>query len=672
MSIPAHCNSYQNKTFNNKDEVICNGCEDYYTIDKTNNICLECPSHCTRCHFDLNSNSFLCDACADDYVLSIDKLCEPCASNEMIGGVGCIHCRYDGYKNKCIYCRDDYIFIINDDVCKLPSEVNLNVTCFQAIRLDNDQYSCINCRNVSYTLVTRFNNTSDCYPAEKELVNCALGYEDEYVNLNCTNCLYNYRFIWSDEYQKNICDNKCAYDNFFNYDLDIRGCYKCDDESGGGQIGCDPKYGCSYIAADNHLYCNSCKNKYFLYDWQCLNCSKKDINCIECDYNITKQKFKCNRCKDNTFFINKEGFCQKLTYDEYPENSVGCILPVNNYTIYLENKKCFSCKYGFFKTREETCIYCKARKNGGPKCDECQYIIDENGIETNRINCKICNESVNMLSPIGKRCYRCEDEVGPGCAKCTFEVGTERVICEKCEEDYVINSEGYCTKKYSYDKKIPNCLIYEDSISSPKRLLASVRNCKICNDGFYLDEKRCKEIFLETCSFKSMTNINKSIYDECIKFCEMNYYPIVDYKENNQKIKDILNLKNIDDPLEKEIKDIIENGKLCINNIDKNNELRKCIKIEYDLNTKKYKCSECIEGCNSETIVIEAEKGSFCEKPEGDLEGCKNGVKADTQYVNTIYNCSECIDDYKIIFSYFYKRNICLNVYNVETTYAIE
>jgi hypothetical protein len=213
LSIPAHCNSYQNKTFNNKDEVICKSCKDYYTIDKTNNICLECPSHCTRCHFDLNSNSFLCDACADDYVLSIDKLCEPCASNELIGGVGCIHCRYDGYKNKCIYCRDDYILIINDDVCKLPSEVNLNVTCFQAIRLDNDQYSCINCRNVSYTLVTRFNNTSDCYPAEKELVNCALGYEDEYVNLNSTHCLYNYRFIWSDEYQKNTCGFICLHAN---------------------------------------------------------------------------------------------------------------------------------------------------------------------------------------------------------------------------------------------------------------------------------------------------------------------------------------------------------------------------------------------------------------------------------------------------------------------------
>ena len=302
-----------------------------------------------------------------------------------------------------------------------------------------------------------------------------------------------------------------------------------------------------------------------------------------------------------------------------------------------------------------------------------------------------------MLSPIGKRCYRCEDEVGPGCAKCKFEDETERVIYDICEGDYEKNDKGFCTKKYSYDKKIPNCLIYEDSISNPKRLLASVRSCKICNDGFYLDRGRCNEIFLERCSFKSMTNINKPIYDECKKFCEMNYYPIVDYKENNEEIEEILkNIKIIDDSLKKEIKDIIENGKLCINNVDENNGLRKCIKIEYDLNKKKYKCSKCIDGykldnsnnkcvqrtdveknetkqeCNSETIIIEAEKGSFCEKPIDLLEGCGNGTKADTHYANTIYNCYNCIDEYMLLYSYFYKRYICLGKYAKEITSAIE
>ena len=47
-------------------------------------------------------------------------------------------------------------------------------------------------------------------------------------------------FFWSEKYQKNICDNKCASDYFFNYVEDKRGCYKCDDENGGGLISCNP------------------------------------------------------------------------------------------------------------------------------------------------------------------------------------------------------------------------------------------------------------------------------------------------------------------------------------------------------------------------------------------------------------------------------------------------
>ena len=62
----------------------------------------------------------------------------------------------------------------------------------------------------------------------------------------------------------------------------------------------------------------------------------------------------------------------------------------------------------------------------------------------------------------------------------------------------------------------------------------------------------------------------------------MMYYPIVDYKDNNEKIKNILkkDLNITYDSLEEDIQDIIDNRALCINNI------RKCIKIEYDSNTK--------------------------------------------------------------------------------------
>ena len=178
----------------------------------------------------------------------------------------------------------------------------------------------------------------------------------------------------------------------------------------------------------------------------------------------------------------------------------------------------------------------------------------------------------------------------------------------------------------------------------------------------------------------------------------MNYYPIVDYKDNNERIQNILknNLKISDDSSEIEIKNIIENGYLCINNINEKIELRKCIKIEYDLNTKNYKCSKCVDGyelvnsnnrcvqkteveknitkqeCNNETIFIIAENDTFCEKPIGELRGCANGTTAITQYVNTIYNCNNCSAGFLPKYSFFYKRNICVGSGDLEIDTAIE
>ena len=686
LSIPLNCQSYKNQRFNSKDEVICTSCPYRYTLDGTNNKCLKCPNYCTYCHLD-GSERLICDGCDPDYVLNGNKTCEFCTNNIEIGGEGCIHCLYENGINKCTQCRNNYTYIINDFVCKIPSEINLNEACVRATRLGNGEYDCNNCRNINYTMITRYNSTNDCYLSEKEIVNCRKGYEDENLNLTCTNCLYDYRFIWSEVYQKDICDDKCGDDSFFNYDLDIQGCFKCDNETGGGQIGCDPKRGCGYRAVDNHLYCNRCKTGYFLYDWQCLPCSKKDSNCLECDFNKTEDKFRCFKCRDDIFYINKTDLCDVITYNEYPEVTAGCILPINNYTIYKKNNKCFDCKYGFFKTKEESCIYCKARKNGGPKCDECQYIKDKNGNETDSINCKICQND-NMISPIGRRCYNCEDEVGPGCAKCVFENVTERVICEECIEGYELNEEKYCSSGHIYSDRNPNCLIFMSKKKTflNRMLYVADAICIRCNDGYYLNKGKCESLSLEKCSFNSMldlNNLNLSIYDECKKFCEINNYPFVDYKENNEKIEYIIrNNLNISES-EKEIKDIIENNGLCLNNIDDNNGLRRCIQIEYDSNTKNYKCLKCMNGyqlnsknrceqttdieknitkqeCNEETIFIKSEKGTFCEKPIGELEGCANGTIADTQYVNNKYNCYNCSSDYHPFFSYYFKRTICV------------
>ena len=671
--------------------VLCDKCkEGYYSIEGICTLCSIGSENCVKCSYEASPGSdrkvYKCLECVDGLygkyrVSNVDGKCRKCSLPS-----NCLECRYKNGTNdvECIKCWNNYIFIKNDYVCKLPSEVNLNATCEEATRLENGHYSCNKCRKEN-VLIARYNSINDCYLAENEIVNCEKGYEDENKNLSCIKCLYNYPFFWSEKYQKNICDNKCASDYFFNYVEDKRGCYKCDDESGGGLLSCNPEKGCSFIVTDNRFYCNSCKVGYFPYDGQCLPCSRKDNNCLQCDFDVTEKKFKCTKCINNIYYVNNEtGLCDIITYDEYPEVTAGCILPINNYTLYIKQNQCFDCKYGFFKTKDESCIYCKARKNGGPKCDECQYIKDKNGIEKNKFDCKICQNG-DMLSPIGKKCYNCEDEVGPGCEICGLDI-TERVICDKCKEDYYLNENGYCTYyKESDDKLTSNCLIYDNNYSNSDRIVSNFPKCKICDDGYFVNNRgRCESLNFEVCSLNSMFNFEKSIYDECKKFCEMMNYPFVDYKDNNEKIENILknNLNIIYDSLEEEVKELIENGKLCINNFEENDELKKCIKIEYDSNIKNYKCSKCINGyrldnstnrcvlitkiekaqkeCNSETIFIKAEKGTFCEKPIGELEGCANGTIADTQYINTIYNCYNCSSGYKPIYSYYFQRTFCL------------
>ena len=191
MSIPDKCVDFYYEKFNNINEVKCKTCESYNILNETINRCISCPSHCPKCYFDEN-NTFYCDSCDFNYVLNESQLCESCSNNEEIGGEGCLECKYENGKNKCTKCRDDYIFIENDMVCKLPSEINLNEICERATRLQNNEYSCINCRKGNYTLMTNYNNTKDCYISKDEFFNCVEGYEDINGKKCCNKCIHNY------------------------------------------------------------------------------------------------------------------------------------------------------------------------------------------------------------------------------------------------------------------------------------------------------------------------------------------------------------------------------------------------------------------------------------------------------------------------------------------------
>ena len=97
----------------------------------------------------------------------------------------------------------------------------------------------------------------------------------------------------------------------------------------------------------------------------------------------------CDYCKNGIYGLNEEKKCGLNDFDEYPDISPGCIISKDKLDEYKKNNKCETCKYGYFKTKDEKCIYCRSEQYGGPACFECGYEEDENGRETENIIAKI-------------------------------------------------------------------------------------------------------------------------------------------------------------------------------------------------------------------------------------------------------------------------------------------
>ena len=65
--------------------------------------------------------------------------------------------------------------------------------------------------------------------------------------------------------------------------------------------------------------------------------------------------------------------CELYKCKEYEEVIPGCMVCKDNLKEYQANKKCHYCNIGYFKTKEETCVYCRSSEYGGPGCDRCDY-----------------------------------------------------------------------------------------------------------------------------------------------------------------------------------------------------------------------------------------------------------------------------------------------------------
>ena len=550
------------------DEFLCLTCPSfadsgiYFVL--YNGFCYDCPDDCSECEYDENSedeNKLICKVCINGKILNENKQCSDCNEIKDLGD-GCSSCGYNEIENKyeCYSCIDDidedyenkYIYInetlqcvrndnksdiylygcknaifnyttkkyecieckyafqfLNDKTCRDYDYIG-HEYCMKVVNIRTPEdpiYTCEECAWISIPILNETTNAITCI-YDSNLTLCEKGKFDKNGKIICLNCSEN-----SETNKEGIC--KCNSDYFYNDEQES--CYKCDDENYNGNPGCAPSKGCTFNGME--VICNECKEGYFqlpigvnsteysdLSSQSCIPCYRFIDGCNQCHYDEKDDNIKCDACYSNYFIENEtEGQCILNDCQEYPEISSGCIICKDKLNEYLPNKKCQSCKYGYFKTKEETCIYCRSEKYGGPGCYNCGYEEDENGEETDNIICKNCFNNENDISTINwdfdrfygsvltseGKCYNCKYNLSDNCLKC--DMINNKLGCTLCKPGYFLYSECECKKRCTYSNNPGDCKIcntdeldecqecHEDHVLSEDKLTC-IPNFLVCND----------------------------------------------------------------------------------------------------------------------------------------------------------------------------------------------
>ena len=640
------------------NNIICTKCVDKYGLNQ-NNECIKCPDNCNKCFWNEKTNEFGCSDCSveKDIIGENDK-CVSCQDIEEIGGNRCAECYYDKSspedakykctvcsdynkytfieneykcvdntnsadiffygcliatyntdKNKyeCLLCNFGYIYISDEKKCLTPTEINLNSKCSEAKNIgteDNPKYTCLKCTlNTlnTYIKITDPQNIANCESPNEQLNNCLEANKDENENVECTKCNYNLDLYYDETYKQKICSKLCEDDSFYLYTF----CFKCDDIIFGNP-GCLPSSKCNIDTKKNQLNCSQCKEGYFQSSKGCSPCSMKNIGCKKCSNSITND-FECDECFEG-YTLNSSKLCKLMESKEYPEISPGCLICEDKLNEYKSKSKCESCKEGFFKTKEETCIYCKSNAYGGHGCEQCDYFDKE-------IKCIYCPEGSVLNN--NRKCLKCEEELGEGCSNCKYILneidGINKLICTECIDDYYLSSSGHCIYPKNYAQYIPNCEIVNTQIIpianddldnaninvynyyeiEPQKY-EIFSSCTRCKEGYYNKKGECIELNIDNCTFSSVISDddNNNICNDYLcsntnKYAMINYnidIPTVIFIGNpkeaininkNHKTYDLYNLYNVFYSLKNNaFKSINKNAYMCIGNLgtgDKNN-----------------------------------------------------------------------------------------------------
>ena len=736
-----------------KDNTIeCTKCYNGYGL-KPDKTCEICPTTCKTCFWKSEKEGFGCSSCYFSKILGKDDKCISCSESAEIGYEGCNNCYYDKSSSKykctecsqsifseskfvyveneykcidasnpdleymkgcvnatynsnkkkyeCLLCDIFYPYLSNEKRCLVPQTDDINYLCYEANNIgteDNPIYSCLKCLDDMIPKIKYKTNKVACEAilGVVGLSNCIEGTKNENGAIECTKCNFDLRLTYDEINKKMICPDSCGSDSFLLY----KHCHKCDDKLFGNP-GCLKESGCNYYPEEKMLNCSMCKEGYFSSSRGCSPCAMKNKGCKKCSGSDINN-FKCQECFDG--YVLNNSLCQIMECEEYPEITAGCLICKDKLDDYKQKSKCQSCKEGFFKTKDETCVFCKSNTIGGHGCEQCAYSNEEN----KEIECTYCPEG-SVLDQNG-RCLICEEELGEGCSNCMFVLSSEdnkkKLICTKCKPYYYLASNGQCIYPQNYKEYIPNCEIVRTQINPIFEILSdgiTTQNilysdykieenkykissyCDKCKEGYYLNNGKCIYLNIDNCTFSSIMADNSKKYicnDLCSnsnKYVKIDYYVEIskqindiNSKENimviNKKYKD--NLYNIIDFFGKSyiFKSLKMNALMCIGNLgtgDNNNpvNLKKCKKAEYNKIDDKYECTECLSGysLNNETkTCIQSIKLAMKEYP---------GLNCEIEIIGTdidpIYSCKKCNNENDKLVTTESGAKFCTNDYDI-------
>ena len=742
LKCPDSC---ENCFIDSKNQTKCTSCKSNYILSSYG-ICEPCGEGCIECNIN-EKNETSCILCNDKYPFNINGSCISCGDKNIVGdlGDGCEQCGYNNitktyecYKcrdNKnyayikdnvkknfqcldnennpidknlsgclvgnytkeniyeCFLCKEGFTYIKNNKICKKPEEINLNEDCLEASNIGdmtNPRYSCNKCKSSSVK-ITKPNNESNCFFRNvwEDLYNdynidygdlfyCLEGIIDEDFFM-CTKCVPNSKLI--DDYRCECNSDSFSENYYFYYNYNY--CYKCNDKSM-GIPGCNSAKGCEYYDDYDYPYkplkCNECENNYFKnYEGKCVPCYNEIDFCDKCsDSNENKI---CDKCIEDFSYNEEENKCE-LNCEENPQVSPGCIICKEK---YKSEKKCHACKPDYFKTKNDSCIYCRNEKYGGPSCNKCQYEKDQNGNGLGNIICADCTGKDKVLNSKGK-CYSCKLDLFEECDHCQFikEGSSEKLVCTLCKPGYYLDSNGNCISYMNYIEKIDNCEemifqigsipfyyyyldngkeevyykkynYYENSLFNDNNFINFINNnikninskikgnCNNCKDGYYEDlNGKCFKPKLENCNIISIVK-NEKLYLPCWSLCSNNGFPFISFKLNKTgfedlqlDIDDIISMYNNIDILNKlELKSV----EMCFDNTGKDEQsqkLKNCNKVLYVEKNSQYICIQCSEG-----FILDNET-HLCTNPDPIRETLHCEYENIGTKEKPIYNCIKC------------------------------